>query len=67
MYKATDAFDLILILKKVLTFVPLYPDLSFFDITVDPDQLASDEATRSGSTMFPLCLKTQAYNLNAED
>ena len=27
-------------------------DLSFFENTVDPDQLASDEASWSGSTLF---------------
>ena len=29
----------------ILTLVLLSPDLSFFEKTVDPDQLASDEAT----------------------
>ena len=35
-----------------LTFVLLSPDLSLSDNTVDPDQLASDKAIRSGPTLF---------------
>ena len=36
----------------LLTFKLLNPDSSFFENSVDPDQLASDAAILSGSTLF---------------
>ena len=36
----------------------LTADLSFFENTVDPDQLASDEAIRLVTTLFSTLLKS---------
>ena len=38
--------------KYLVTLILLSLDLSFFENTVDPDQLASDEAIWSGSIQF---------------
>ena len=40
-------------------------DVSFPENSVDPDQMASLETSWSGSALFPLWLKIQAYNRNA--
>ena len=45
----------------------LNPDLSFFENTIDPDQLASDEAIRSGTTAFSTLFEVHVYNWNAAD
>ena len=37
-----------------LTLVLLNPDMSFFANSVDPDQLASEEANWSGSALFAI-------------
>ena len=49
----------------------LNPDLSFFENTVDPDQLASDEAIWSGSTLLSTwientCLQLECCRLTAK-
>ena len=47
-----------------LTIVLLNPDLSFFKNTVDPDQLASDEAILSEPTLFStLIVNTYCFSL----
>ena len=38
----------------VLTIVLLNPDISSLEKCVDPDQLASDEAIWSGSSLFTM-------------
>ena len=38
----------------MLTLVLLNPDMSCFTNTVDPDQLASEEANWSGSALFAM-------------
>ena len=43
-------------LEMILTLVLLNPDLSVFENSVDPDQLASDEASWLGSTLFSTLL-----------
>ena len=42
------------ILKWGLTLVLLNPDMSFFANSVDPDQLASEEANWSGSALLAI-------------
>ena len=37
---------------KCLTLVMLNPDIPFFPNSLDPDQLASNEANCSGSVLF---------------
>ena len=50
----------------ISTLILLTADLSFFENTVDADQLASHEATRLVTTLFSRCLKVHAYNLKGE-
>ena len=38
----------------MLTLVPLNPDIPCFANSVDPDQLASEEANWSGSALFAI-------------
>ena len=40
--------------KFISTIILLNPEVIFFENTVDPDQLASDEAISSGSIMFSI-------------
>ena len=44
----------VLLTKFFLILVKLILSLSFFENIVDPDQLASDEASWSGSAMFSM-------------
>ena len=44
--------------KDPLTVVLLNPDLPFFENGVDPDRLASGEASWSGSTLFSTLIET---------
>ena len=41
-------------MEKQLTLVLLNPDISCFANSVDPDQLASEEANWSGSALFAI-------------
>ena len=41
-------------LNIVLTLVLLSPDIPYFANSVDPDQLASEEAIWSGSALFAI-------------
>ena len=45
-----------------LTLILLIPDLSIFENTVDPDQLASNEAIWSGSTLFSIMIESTCNN-----
>ena len=47
-------------MKNYLTIVFQNPDFSIFENSIDLDQLASDEASWSGSTLFSI--KTHAYH-----
>ena len=61
--KHKDKKDKVIITVIILNFVLLNLDLSNFEHTVDPDQLASNEASLSGSTIGSLCLKMLTYGL----
>ena len=52
--------------KMVLTLVLLIPDFYFFENSVDPDQLASDEAIWSGSTLFSTLIEKKKICLQLE-
>ena len=46
-------------LMLLFTLVLMQPDSSFFKNTVDPDQLASEEAIWLGSTVFSIQIVNQ--------
>ena len=46
--------DTLHLLEDLLTLVLLNPDISCFANSVDPDQLASEEANWSGSALFAI-------------
>ena len=50
---------------EIQTFVLLNVGLFFFENTVDPDQLASDEAILPGSTLFPTLLVNVCLQLDS--
>ena len=53
------------IISKSKTLVLLNPDVFFSENRADPDQLASEEAIRSGSTLFST-LMDKMFNLSKE-
>ena len=47
-----------------ITLVLLNPQVSIFENTVDPEQLASDEVVWSGSVLFYTLIGLHAYKMN---
>ena len=50
--------------EQRLIFTMLKPDISRFESSVDPDQLASEKPADQDLQYFPLCLEMRANNRN---